>query len=171
MLWHVDNPFHRMFLNKRYEQASVALQKAGRNREAAVCQAYLLRGKARMITTTARAARIQAFLAAAEAFVDCVRDSTVGQERLGYHKAAGECYSEAHSYKKSGKNYCIAEEYDEAACAYLKGGYFDEMVEVINRNRDTMDGGLVERLEMAAKFHYFKVCFKTNPRLDVPEIL
>ena len=162
-----------MFINKRYEPASVAFQKAGRNREVKICQAYLLREKAWVISTTAREARIQAFLTAAKAFVDCVRDSPAERvtERLGHRRVAGECYSEARSYKVSGKNYWIAGEYDEAARAYRKGGYFDEMVEVINQHRNTMDGGLIERLEMAAKVHYFKVCFDSNPPLDIPEFL
>ena len=154
-----------MFLNKRYEQASVAFKRAGRDREVKICQAYLLRGKARLISTAASEARIQAFLTAAKAFVDCVKDSPAERvtERLSYHKAAGECYSEARFYKNSGKNYSIAGEYDEAARAYKKGEYIDEMVEVINQHRDTMDTRLIESLEMAAKLHYFKVCFGRNP--------
>ena len=154
-----------MFLNKRYEQASVAFKRAGRDREVKICQAYLLRGKARVISTTASEARIQAFLTAAKAFVSCAKDSPAERvtERLSYHKAAGECYSEARSYRNSGKNYLIAGEYDETARAYKNGEYIDEMMEVINRHRDTMDAVLIERLEMAAKLHHFKVCFNSNP--------
>ena len=154
-----------MFRKKRYEQASVASQKAGRNRVVKICQAYLLLEKAWVISTTASEARVQAFLTAAKAFVDCIRDSPVEQvkERLGFHKAAGECYSEAGSYINSGKNYSIAGEYDEAARAYLKGKHIEKMVEVIIRYGDTMDSDLVECLEIAAKSHYFKVCFDRNP--------
>ena len=154
-----------MFLNKRYEPASVAFQRAGRGREVKICQAYLLREKARLISTTAIEARIYAFLNAAKAFVDCVRDSPEERvtERLGYLKASGECYLEARSYKKSGKNYLDAGEYEAAARAYEKGEYIDDMVEVINRHRDTMDSGLIKRLEMTAKLHYFEVWFNSNP--------
>ena len=153
-----------MFLNKRWEQASVALSKAGRNREVKICDAYLLREKARLIFTTAGEVRVRAFVTAAEAFITCARDSTLEEvderlahERLAYYRTAGECYSEARDLKSAGDNYCIAGEYTEAARAYREGGYFDEMVEVINRHRDVMNGGLIERLEADAKVHYFKV--------------
>ena len=158
-----DDPFHRMFLNKRYEQASVALSRAGRNREARICDAYLLREKARLISTTVSEARIRAFVTAAKAFVACARDSTSEQdnERLAYYRAAGECYSEAHDLKSAAVNYCIARQYTAAACAYREGGYFDEMVEVINRHRSAINDGLIERLETDAKVHYFKVYFNS----------
>jgi len=37
------------------------------------------------------------------------------------------------------------------------------MVEVINRHRDVMNGGLIERLETDAKVHYFKVYSNSRP--------
>ena len=154
-----------MFLNKRYEPASVAFRRAGRDREVRICQAYLLREKARVISTTASDARIRAFFNAAKAFVNCVKDSPAERvtEHLGYHKAAGECFSEAGYYKNSGKNYLVAGEFDEAACAYEKGEYIDDMVEVIDQHRNAMDSGLVERLKITAKTHYFEVCLDSNP--------
>jgi len=161
VLRYIDDPFHRMFSNKRYEQASVAFQRAGRNREAAICDAYLLREKARLVSTTTSAARIRAFTTAADAFITCARDSPSKQvkERLACYKAAGECYSEARKLKKSGDNYQLAEDYAAAARTYREGGYFDEMVEVITQHGNTLESGLVERLKMAAQLHYFKVYF------------
>ena len=148
-----------MFLSKRYLQASVAFQRAGRGREAAICDAYLLREKARSISTAASTARIQAFIVAANAFFTCARDSPPNQakERLTYYEVAGECYSEACDLKSAGDYYRMAEKYSEAALAYRDAGQFSKMAEVITRHGDTLDRGLLERLTMVARMYYFKV--------------
>lgn len=148
-----------MFFNKRYAQASIAFQRAGRTREAAICDAYILREKARLVSTTTSAARVRAFTTAANAFITCARDSPSKQvnERMAYYGAAGECYSEAHDPKNAGDNYRLARQYAAAARNYREGGYFDEMVEVVTQHGNTLDSGLRERLTMAAQMHYFKV--------------
>ena len=148
-----------MFLNKNYTQASVAFTRAGWSREAAICDAYLLREKARSISTTASTARTQAFVAAANAFITCARDSLPKQvnERLAYYEAAGGCYSEARDLKNAGDKYRTAQQYAAAARTYRDGGCFDEMVEVITRHGNALDSGLVERLTTDAKMHYFEV--------------
>ena len=150
-----------MFFNKRYAQASVAFQRAGRAREAAICDAYLLREKARLISTSTGAARVQAFMTAADAFTTSAQDSPSKQvnERLAYYTAAGECYSEARDLKKAGDSYLMAEKYVAAASTYQEGRCFDEMVEVITRHENAFDGELLERLTMAAQVYYFKVYF------------
>ena len=154
-----------MFFNKRYAQASIAFQRAGRTRESAICDAYVLREKARLVSTTTSAARIQAFMTAANAFITCARDSPSKQvnERVAYYGAAGECYSEAHDPKNAADNYRLAKQYAAAARNYREGGYFDEMVEVITQHKNALDSSLRERLMMAAQMHYFKVYF--NGRL------
>jgi len=153
-----------MFLNQRYEQASVAFSRAKQNRVARICDAYFLRESARLISTTASETRIRAFVTAAKAFIACARDFTSKvNERLAYYGAAGECYFEARDLKNAGDNYCTAEQYLAAACAYREGKRFDQMVEVINRHRNVIDGGLVERLETDAKVHYFEVYFNSHP--------
>jgi len=149
-----------MFLNKRYEQASVAFLRAGEDRETAICNAYFLRERARLISTTAHATRVQAFITAAKAFIACAQDFPPTQrvnEHLAYHGAAGECYLEARDSKNAGKHYLIAEQYGAAARAYLEGKYFDKMVEVITQHRKAIDSGLLERLTMAAQMHYAEV--------------
>ena len=159
-----------MFLNKRYEQASVAFSRARQDRVAKICDAYFLREKARFVSTTASETRIRVFVTAAKAFTTLARDSTseevnerLAHERLAYYAAAGECYQEARDLKNAGDNYCIAEQYPAAACAYREGEHFDEMMEVINRHRDAIDGGLIERLKTDAKVHYFKVYPNSRP--------
>jgi len=150
-----------MFIHKQYPQASVAFLRAGRDLEAAICDAYNLREKARLTSTTARAARIQDFVTAANAFTACARDSpsTQVKERLACYGAAGECYFEAREFKSAGDSYRMAEQYPEAARTYREGGYFDEMAKVIIQHGDALDGGLLERVIRVAQMYYFKVYF------------
>jgi len=154
-----DVHFSRLFLNKRYAQASVAFQNAGRNRETKICAAYLSREKARLIPTTTRAARTQAFITTANDFIKCARDSPAKRdnERLAYYGIAGECYSEARDLKNAGDSYWMAKQYDTAARTYREGGCFDELAEVIIQHRDALENGLLERLAMVTQMHYFKV--------------
>ena len=157
-----------MFLNKRYAQALVAFRRAGRDREVAICNAYLLREKARLVSTAASAARIRAFITAANAFIACARSSPKQRvnEYLAYHGEAGECYLEARDPKNAGDNYLIAEQYGAAGCVYLEGEHFGQLAEVITRHgRDIKikDGdGLLERLTTAARMHYSKVYLHTR---------
>ncbi|KAF9642213.1 P-loop containing nucleoside triphosphate hydrolase protein, partial [Thelephora ganbajun] len=147
-----------MFHNEHYEEASVAFLRAGGDREAQICKAYLLRQKARLISATASTARTQAFVTAASAFSSCAQSSTSKQpkERLTCYGAAGECYSEARDLKNAGYSYRMAERYDEAACSYQEGGYVDEMVEVITQHKKSLDSDLLERLMIVAQTYYFK---------------
>ena len=149
----------RMFLNKRYTQASVAFLRAGRKREAVICDAYLLREKARSTSTLANAARTQAFVAAADAFIACAQEcpSKQDKERLAYYGTAGECYSEARKLKKAGDSYRMAEQYAAAARTYREGEFFDELAEVITQHGNALDNGLLERLRKVTQMYYFKV--------------
>jgi len=161
---HVDNPLPRMFASKRYGQASVAFLSAGWDRAATICDAYLLRDKARVTSTAASAARNRAFVTAANAFVACARGSPSKQvnERLAYYGAAGECYLEARDLKTAADNYRMAEQYAAAARTYREGEYFDEVAEVITQHRNALDDGLLERLTGVTQMHYFKVYFNCH---------
>ena len=151
-----------MFFNKHYAQASVAFLRAGRNREATICDAYLLREKARSTSAATGAARIRAFATAANTFITCARDSPSKQvnERLAYYGAAGDCYLEARDLKNAADSFRMAERYDAAGRTYREGGYFDEVAEVITRHGNNFrDRGLLERLTKVAQMYYFKVRF------------
>lgn len=149
-----------MFFNKRYAQASIAFLRAGRNREAAICDAYLLRERARSTSTSASKARVKAFLAAADAFIACAQNSLPKQinERLAYCRTAGECYSETGSLKEIGDSYRLDKRYAATACIYREEGCFDQLVELIAQHGDAIGGGLLEDLKMAAQMHYLEVC-------------
>lgn len=148
-----------MFLNKRYVQASVAFLRAGRKREAAICDAYLLREKARATPTIANAIKIQAFAVAAEAFIICAQECPSKQmkERLAYYGTAGECFSEARKLKKAGDSYRMAEQYAIAARTYREGECFDDLADLITQHGSALDSGLLERLTKVTQMHYFKV--------------
>ena len=130
-----------------------------------ICDAYCLREKARSISTAASATRIKAFDTAAKAFVNCAQNSPDkrNNERLAYYGIAGECFSEAYDLKNAADSYRMAERYSAAACAYREVPCFDEMVEVITQYKNTIDGGLLERLTMVARMYYFKVQFHSLP--------
>jgi hypothetical protein len=149
-----------MFENGQYEQASIAFRKAGQDRKVKMCTAYHLQEVAGLVSTTSSSKRKQAFLTAAKALLACARDSQQVKERLTCYQAAGDCYYNARDLKSAGDNYRSAELYPEAACVYLEGGCFDEMVKVIAQHEnDFADANLREKLLMDARVHYFKVYF------------
>lgn len=154
----LNDRFRRMFEAGRYAQALVAFERAGRSREARICNAYVLQEKAALISTTAGTARVQAFVTAAKAFLKGVLDSP-SKERLTCYEAAGDCYKEARDLKRAADNYQLAEKYDKAALAYMERGCIDEMVEVINQHKRTFSSSVHEQLTTAAQTHYFKVHF------------
>lgn len=152
---------HRMFRNGNYEQASNAFRRAGRDREAGICDAYDLQEKASLTSTTASETRIQAFVKAAKAFLGCAWSSPARQvkERLTCYEAAGDCYKEAHDLKRAADNYQLAGKYDKAALTYQDRGCIDEMMEVITRHKNSLNDTLHEQLMTDAKVHYFEVYF------------
>ena len=145
-----------MFLDRCYGEASVAFQRAGRNRETAICNAFLLREGARSKPTIATTARIQAFATAATAFLACARDSPSNpiDERLIYYAIASECYSEARDLQNAEDSYRMVE---KAAQAYLEGEHFDKMTDMITQHGVALGSGLLERLTRVAQMYYFKV--------------
>lgn len=147
-----------MFENERYAQAAVAFRRAGQDKKAKMCDAYLLQEKAGLISTTASSARKQAFLTAAKAFLACVHNSQRVEERLTCHHAAGDCYFNARDLKSAGDNYRLAELYPEAACTFQEGRCFDEMVKVITQHKSAFTDDLHKKLTMDARMYYFKVC-------------
>lgn len=166
-IWYYNMPnnyFYRMFFSKCYAQASAAFLRAGRKREAEICDAYLLRDKAQLVSTTTSNTRKQAFMTAANAFTTCAQGSPSKQvnERLAYYRTAGECYSQAHDLKNAGDSYQMANQYTAAACAYQKGGHFDKLLGVIIQHGDVLDSGLVEGLTTATQLYYFKVNFSQS---------
>ena len=154
-----DKPTDSMFFSKRYDEASVAFKRAERPHEAAICNAYLLREKARSLSTTTGTHRKNAFIEAAIAFTACAQAAPqkLEEEKRAYYRNAGECFSEGRKLNEAGESYVKAGEYALAAQTYRKGGHFDEMVEVLRQYKDSIDSKAVCRLTQVAQMYYFKV--------------
>lgn len=148
-----------MFKSGRYSQASVAFRRAGNDRLAKISDAFALHEKAKLISTTANAARTQAFITAADALLACARDSPTERttERKSCYAAAGECFSEVRDLKGAGDSYIMAGKYESAAHSYREGGYVDDMTEVIIRHKDALESDFYLEMMAFARIHYFKV--------------
>ena len=153
-----------MFANKHYAQAMVAFNKAGETRQANICYAYLLREDARAVPNDQVRGRIDAFNRAGEAFSTCANEPQSKRgERLTYSTNAGECFIQGHRFKEAGHCFMDVEKYSQAACAYRKGGHFDEMVEVLEGHADKIEAKLLAQLKKVAKMNYFKVGINHPP--------
>ena len=162
-----------MFTNKRYAQALVAFQRAGRAREVAICHAFLLRENARAVPDDQVRDREDAFAEAGEAFSACANESQPQQrrERLAYYTNAAECFVQGRKTKEAGGCFVHAEMYSKAARAYREGGHFDEMVEVLEGHADQIEPNLLVQLTKVAQMNYFKVCNTLTRRDRTTEIL
>lgn len=169
MIWYCfvsfDDDFRRMFRKGRYSQASVAFRRAGREERASICDAYLMQERAKLTPTTASETRTRAFVAAANAFVNCTQDSAPERtrERLVLCEAAGDCYKETGDLKGAANMYLLAERYDKAALTYQEEGCIDEMAEILLRHEGAFKHSVHKRLMSVARIHYFKVFQVTAP--------
>jgi hypothetical protein len=148
-----------MFKNKRYAQALVAFQRAGRAREVAICHAFLLRGNARAVPDDQVRERTDAFVEAGEAFSTCAKETLSSQKvgRLVYYNNGAECFVQGRRLKEAGGCFVHGEKYSEAARVYREGGHFDEMVEVLEEHADQIEANLHAQLTKIAQMNYFKV--------------
>ena len=148
-----------MFTNKRYAQALVAFQRAGRSREVSICHAFLLRENARAVPDDQVKEMADAFGDAGEAFSVCAKASLPdqGKERLAYYANAADCFSRGGRWKEAGDCYMQLEQYSKAARAYREGAHFDEMVEVLERHGRQIEPNLRAQLKKVAQTNYFKV--------------
>ena len=148
-----------MFINKRYAQALVAFQRAGKTRQVTICHAFLLRESARTVPDDQVRERADAFAEAGEAFSTCANESPPhkGRERPVYYANAAECFVQGRRLKEAGSCFVQAEKYSEAARVYREGGYFDEMVEVLEKHGHQIEPKLLAQLKKVAQMNYFKV--------------
>lgn len=145
-----------MFADKRYLQAVVAFQRAGRSRETAICRAFLLRENAQTVPNDHVKERADAFSEAGEAFSACADASLPQQrrEKLAYYTNAAECFAQGNRLKEAGDCFVHAEEHSKAARAYSEGARLDEMAEVLE---GPIEPNLLAQLKKGAQMHYFKV--------------
>ena len=154
-----------MFANKRYAQAMVAFNRAGkasgkpRTREVAICHAFLLREDARAVPDDQAMEREDAFTKAGEKFSTCANESLPHQrrEKLAYHANAAECFVQGRRFEEAGGCFVYAEQYSKAARAYREGNHFDKMVEVLEEHGHEIEANLLAQLTKVAQMNYFKV--------------
>jgi len=148
-----------MFDNKRYAQALVAFQRAGRTREVTICHAFLLRENARAVPDDRVKKRAGAFGEAGEAFSVCANESPPHEikRRLTYYANAADCFVLGRRFKEAGDCFVHAEQYSKAARAYREGGYFDDMLEVLEQHGRHIEAPLLAQLTKVAQMNYFKV--------------
>jgi hypothetical protein len=131
-------------------------ERAGRHREVAVANAYSLREGAQKMTSAHRHDKdpAAAFLAAAEAFMECAVAAT--REKRAYYRIAAECFVKHGNNYKAAKAYLDAEEYTLAAQLYRKDGHFDDAVHIITAHRDKMLSNVVESILDVARLVYLR---------------
>ena len=154
-----------MFTNKRYAQAQVAFQRAGKIREAAICHAFLLREIARVVPDDHAKERVDAFVEAGEAFSTRANESLPHQrrERLVYYANAAACFVQGRRFKEAGDCFVHAEKYSKAARTYRQGGCFDDMVKVLEEYGHQIGADLLAELTKVAQVNYFKVGKSIHP--------
>lgn len=168
-----------MFANKRYAQAMVAFNRAGkasgkpRTREVAICHAFLLREDARAVPDDQVIEREDAFTKAGEKFSACANESLPHQkrEKLVYYANAAECFVQVRKFREAGVCFVGAEQYSKAARAYREGGHFDEMVEVLEEHGHGIEANLRTQLTKVAQMNYFKVSKPSTSRERMTETM
>lgn len=135
-------------------------ERAGLSREVAVSHTYYLRELARSTPIASSKSgvlsRQNAFLAAAEAFVECSGSAKSAKEKKAYLRSAGDCFEHARDDYRAAQSYVQAEEYNTAVKLYRKCARFDEAVAIVTRNRQEVEEEVAENLIGVARLFYFK---------------
>lgn len=133
-------------------------QRAGLRQEKLVALAFLLREQANALPLDQRgavAARLAAFVKAADAFIAAV-PGAVAQEKIAYHRNAGECYENGRELGKAGRAYLDAEQFELSAKAFRKAGMFDEAVDVVHQHGNRMDQDVARSILDVARIQFLR---------------
>ncbi|KAF8139771.1 hypothetical protein EV363DRAFT_1497668, partial [Boletus edulis] len=156
---------HDLFKHKKYPQAMHCFARALLPRMVAICEAFHLRELARAkVGVAPPKAQQDAFLTAADAFVESAEDAPPGNAKFQYYRNAAECYVRAGDDRKAADAYLDAKEYDLAARRYRKVGLFDETLEILHKHSRKMESS--EELYTVCRLFY---CSKdvNRPRLPL----
>lgn len=149
-----------LFQNKRYLQALHCFERAGLSREAAVSNTYYLRHQARLIPAVesrkSQQTRIAAFLAAAEAFLECATAAVNAKEKRVYYRNAGDCFECAEDNYRAARAYIEAREFTIAAKLFRVCAKFDEAVDIVKRFRQEIDNDVAQNIFNVARLFYFR---------------
>ncbi|KAG2023736.1 hypothetical protein CC2G_001355 [Coprinopsis cinerea AmutBmut pab1-1] len=154
-----------LFTNRRYLQSMHAFQRAGMEREVKIAHTHFLREEARSAIATNKEGMLSkqnAFVVAAESFLECAAFSTGKRRKVFYHNAA-DCFERAAQlfdmldlFARAAKAYEDAEEYTPAVRLYRKCDKFDEAVNIVVGHKGKVDQSLAENVVDVARLFYFK---------------
>ena len=153
---------HELFEHKRYPQAMHCFARASRPWMVAICEAFQLREVARAkVGVAPLKVQQDAFLAAADAFVAVARandappnEAPSVKDKLQYYRNAADCYVRGGDDRKAADAYLDAHEYDLAARRFRKGGFFDKMLEVLDKHSRKIPSESLEELYTVCRLFY-----------------
>ncbi|KAF8222237.1 hypothetical protein L208DRAFT_1381918 [Tricholoma matsutake] len=145
-----ENSGRSLFQNKRYLQALHCFERAGLSREVAVSRTHYLRQQARLIpvdkSRKSQQNRISAFLAAAEAFLECATAAINSKEERTYYRNAGDCFERAEDDYRAARAYAEAHEFTTAAKLFRICAKFDEAVDIVKRFLHKIDADVAQNI-------------------------
>ncbi|KAI6140809.1 hypothetical protein BKA82DRAFT_4448336 [Pisolithus tinctorius] len=142
---------YKLFNAGQFQEAVRCFERANLPIQLHIAQAYRLRQVAMMTVRTS--IRHKAFLAAAEAFVQCA-DEACGTQKTSFYSDAAKCYASADRLLEAAKLYIEADDLTAAAGQYRKAGRFDKIAQILNRHRDKITESYDELL-FDCVMHYF----------------
>lgn len=155
-----ENSGRSLFQNKRYLQALHCFERAGLSREVAVSRTHYLRQQARLIpvdkSRKGQQNRISAFLAAAEAFLECATAAINSKEERTYYRNAGDCFERAEDDYRAARAYAEAHEFTTAAKLFRICAKFDEAVDIVKRFLHKIDADVAQNIFDVARLFYFR---------------
>lgn len=149
-----------LFQNKRYLQAMHCFERAGLHREVRVAHTYYLREQARSAPATGsrhiQQARVDAYLAVGEAFLECAQVAVNSKEKQVYNRNAGDCFEIGGDDYRAACAYVEAREVTTAAKLFRKCAKFDEAVDVVQKFRHEVQEDVARNVIDIARLFYFK---------------
>ncbi|CAG8450090.1 7512_t:CDS:10 [Dentiscutata heterogama] len=165
------------FGQRQYEQAIFCFEKSKNMEGLNLANAYLLRQVARASIHDSDETTVKSnFIKAAESFKKCSRPVQAAScyQDIGMHEEAGDvyadweifesaadCYFKGKSWKKAGSNYEKVKKYAEAVTAYKNGGYYDTVVDLMQRQQ--IDDKTFRRISRLVNIHY---CREDNKEMS-----
>ncbi|KIN94752.1 hypothetical protein M404DRAFT_372448 [Pisolithus tinctorius Marx 270] len=144
---------HKLFNAGQFQEAVRCFERANLPRQLRIARAYRQREVA-MLTFQA-SDRQKAFLAAAEAFVQCAGEAP-DIEKISFYGDVAKSYALANSVYEAVKFYIKANDFAGAAKQYHKAGRFDEIVQILVRHSEKITASYKDELLYICVVHYFR---------------
>ncbi|THU96851.1 hypothetical protein K435DRAFT_754482 [Dendrothele bispora CBS 962.96] len=152
-----DKQGRNLFQRKKYAEAKHCFERAHLPERAAIANAYILRTKAQAIppdTKANRQTRHQMFCSAAEAFDEC-SESASYKRRLDFLRLGGDCYKSGDELILAARAYQNAKQFTDAVICYRDISHFDEAIDIVKSEANSVDQDIVDNVTRLAKLFYF----------------